>query len=290
MKTTLTYSEASDLLPLYVLGTLAPEEMLAVDAYIQAHPELHARVQELEEAMTHLAAAAPQVALPATIKARVLTRVQAAPGAPVTRKLRALGDPPPATPPAAPPRVQPHVAPPADFSIRLRRWLGGGRGWGWQVASGVGAAVLLALYGVRVQAEVAAIHTEITRLQERQQTDQHLFAQLVCTDPDRSVQLPGTNQAPQAAAHFCLKDGIGVLVAEGLAPLPASQTYQLWLVIDGTPTPFGIFQGQPDQPAYLPVPVPREAEDFAIVDVSVEPAGGNDTITKETIVLRGTVS
>jgi anti-sigma-K factor RskA len=75
-----------------------------------------------------------------------------------------------------------------------------------------------------------------------------------------------------------------------LEELPATQTYQFWLVIDGRPTPFGAFQTQPDTPTVLTVAVPPSARSFAIAGVSIEPAGGSQQITKETVVLRGSVS
>ena len=81
-----------------------------------------------------------------------------------------------------------------------------------------------------------------------------------------------------------------MLVVRGLQALPPTQTYQFWLVIDGTPTPFGVFQTQPNNPTVLSVTVPPSAQSFAIADVSIEPAGGSRQITKETVVLRGSVS
>ena len=52
------------------------------------------------------------------------------------------------------------------------------------------------------------------------------------------------HKRPSASADFYVSGDRGTLVAHGLAPLPATQTYQLWLVIDGQPTPFGVFQAQ----------------------------------------------
>src|SRR5688572_27044407 len=73
----LSYNQVLDLLPAYALGALEPEEMLAVDAYLNQHQELLIRLRNAEEAAAHLAHAAPPVPLPATAKARLMSRVQA---------------------------------------------------------------------------------------------------------------------------------------------------------------------------------------------------------------------
>ncbi|MBC8075345.1 MAG: hypothetical protein H7Y32_04660, partial [Chloroflexales bacterium] len=76
MNTEHTYVEMVELLPLYALGTLEPEEMQAVERYLGAHPELAAQLRELEEGIAYLAHSTPTAPLPADAKARLLARVQ----------------------------------------------------------------------------------------------------------------------------------------------------------------------------------------------------------------------
>jgi anti-sigma-K factor RskA len=77
MSDELTYSEVLDKLPAYALGALEPEEMLAVDAYIQKHEQLLDRLQESEQAAVQLAYLAPTVPLPSDAKERLMQRVRA---------------------------------------------------------------------------------------------------------------------------------------------------------------------------------------------------------------------
>jgi anti-sigma-K factor RskA len=281
MSTELTYSQVEELLPAYALGALEPEELLAVDTYVRRHPELEARLHALEEAAAQLAYAAPDAALPPHARQRMLTRARADMAAPVSS--RRTNSPAPPEPAAGPQLGKPPAR--RRFSLAgLSRWAAFGA---------AAAAVVLALYVGQVQAQlnnlnqqISTMHDTVVALSEQVRVNQEVIALLA----DRGVELAGTPQAPGASAEFYLAGDKGTLVARGLAPLPAVQTYQLWLVIDGKPTPFGVFQAQAGQSAVLTVVVPPSARGFAIVDVSIEPAGGSQQITKETIVLRGQVS
>ena len=73
----LTYDEVLELLPAYVLEALEPEEMLAVDDYINAHRTLLQRVDDSEQAVMFLAETAPAYPLPATVKTSLMARVEA---------------------------------------------------------------------------------------------------------------------------------------------------------------------------------------------------------------------
>jgi anti-sigma-K factor RskA len=282
MSVELTHEKVLELLPAYALGALELDEFAAVAAYLEQHPELQARLHALEASAAQLAYAAPEAQLPADARERLLGRARAD-----LRPIRPVQHA--HAQPAIPPHTRQHwVQPAADrrrFQLTgLRRWAAFG---------GAAIAILLALYIGRVQAQlnelnqqISTMHDVVVGLQEQLRGNQEVIALLV----DRAVQLDGTPQAPGARADFYVSGDQGTLVARGLGPLPATQTYQLWLVIDGTPKPFGIFQAQPGQPAVLTVAVPASARGFAIVDVSIEPAGGSQQITKETIVLRGAVS
>jgi anti-sigma-K factor RskA len=280
MSTELTHSQVLELLPAYALGALEPEELLAVDDYMRQHPELRDRLHALEAAGAQLAYSVPDVPLPAQAKQRVLTQARA--------DLAAAADPHTTAKPvitAAEPRHQ--RTPEAGRRPLLARLTS------WAALGGAAVAIMLALYAGRVQAQlndlnqqISTMHDLVVGLREQVRANQEVIGLLA----DQDVQLAGTANAPGTSAEFYLAGDRGTLVAHGLAPLPATQTYQLWLVIDGQPTPFGVFQAQPGQSTVLTVAVPPSARGFAIVDVSVEPAGGSQQITKETIVLRGAVS
>ena len=126
-------------------------------------------------------------------------------------------------------------------------------------------------------------------LEEQWRASQNQLA--LYLNADRSVALGGTDLAPGAQGAFYLSDDQGVVVVSGLEPLPADQTYQLWLVPpDGTPTSVGVLPVGTGGLYTQTVSVPADLRNFAIVDVSIEQAGGSPAITKEAIVLRGVLN
>ncbi len=93
---------------------------------------------------------------------------------------------------------------------------------------------------------------------------------------NRAVSLDAQPAAPGARASAFLdsQNGRLFLYVENLDPLPAGQTYQIWLIVDGTPVSAGIFDVQADGSARLDgEPLPG-FEGNVTVAVTVEPAGG----------------
>ncbi|MBI1880308.1 MAG: anti-sigma factor [Chloroflexi bacterium] len=347
MNAKLTYDQVLELLPAYVLGALEPEEMLAVDAYIQNNWLLLERLHQAELAAAQMAHAAPDAPLPTDTKEKLLARVHA--------DL--------ATPAAVEPGV--NVAPqPAELTRPAARKsapapnLSGGWWTGlqlvfrsgklWAVATGCAVVALLGVIfylnqtqaqlrqvtaqldtlGNKVSqlqqtnqnlqqqllasqgqmdqasadlntlktqvAQLQAANTQLQQanatLQQQTQTDQELLALIATVNPERTVQLPGTEEAPAASGTFYLgDDNQGLLVLSGLKPLPAEQTYELWLIPpEGQPEPAGLLAVKTDSPTWLTVSVPPEAQNFAAVGVSVEPAGGSPAPTGPIVLLSKT--
>jgi anti-sigma-K factor RskA len=80
------------------------------------------------------------------------------------------------------------------------------------------------------------------------------------------------------------------LILNGLASLPADQTYELWLIpSDGDPVSAGLVQVTADGTTVSQIPMPSQPQEFAAVGLSIEPAGGSPQPTGP-IVLLGTVS
>ena len=90
------------------------------------------------------------------------------------------------------------------------------------------------------------------------------------------MSLDAQPAAPRARASAFLdsQNGRLFLYVENLDPLPPGQTYQIWLIVDGTPVSAGIFDVQPDGSARLNgEPLPG-FEGTVTVAVTVEPEGG----------------
>jgi anti-sigma-K factor RskA len=294
MNNELTYAQVLDLLPAYVLGALEPEEMLAVDAYLRKHQALFASLRESEEAATQLAYLAPTEPLPAGARERLLRRARA----------EVAGPAPPLKGPTAQDAGPGRVLSNLWAVIRTAR-----------ISAAATAVLILGLLAVSLyagqmqarlgqsetqrlalQAEVAQLQAANDQLQRTNQvlqqqlgTEQERLAFIASATPNRTVQLTGTNEAPGASGVFYFRDDRqGLLVLNGLQPLSAQMTYQLWLIpADETPVPAGLVDVQGAEPTWLSVPITPDAEDFAAVGVSVEPAGGSLAPTGP-IVLLGT--
>lgn len=148
-----------------------------------------------------------------------------------------------------------------------------------------------------LQAEVTRLQTDNVQLQQinqelsqQLQTEQGRLDFIANVSPDRTILLPGTAEAPEASGLFYLgQNDQALLLLNNLTPLSAQQTYQLWLIpADRAPIPAGLLAVQSDAPTWLNIQIPPEAQSFAHVGVSKEPAGGSLTPTGP-IVLLGAV-
>ena len=86
-------------------------------------------------------------------------------------------------------------------------------------------------------------------------------------------ELRGDASAPaRARALWSHRHGM-VFTAEGLAPLPAGRTYQLWVISRGAPISAGVFEARDGQ-ARIVMATPGTLTQVDAVAVTVEPAGG----------------
>lgn len=258
MNAPLSRSEAEALLPAFVLGALEPEEMLSLAAYLETAPNLAALVSELEEAALQLAYVAPEASLPPSAKDSLLAKARA--------------DLPTHATEAVKPRVAPPVEQPVTWLDRVREWLAGLDRRGLAFGAIVGLLLIV-------------VYQQVQLSRERRVLD-------IISNADQVVVLPGTEfgtqVAPGAMGVFYQRGDQGVWLFEGLPPLPADQTYQLWLVVGGMPTPVDLLSNaELDEPKV--VEVSPAMQNYTIADLSIERAGGSDIITKEQVVLRGTV-
>jgi anti-sigma-K factor RskA len=65
-----------------------------------------------------------------------------------------------------------------------------------------------------------------------------------------------------------------LLLASRVPPLPAGQTYQLWVIVSGTPQSLGVFRPDPDGRVLHMETENVTFSSDAKVAVSVEPSGG----------------
>lgn len=304
MNIELDHNRANELLPLYVIGALDADELAALESYLQHQPDLQERLLALEAVIAQMVQTIPPTPLPADARERLLARVNGdlarSPRVDTVNASTKIDERPavsyqhPLRRPrfgSAPPQPANLPQPQRKAHIPWRARLG------W-VAAAACLFLALGLLGLNLvqQSRITALSAEVVHLREiNQQIElelqerQHQLALFLGTE--RNVALAGTALAPAAQGAFYLSGEEGLVVVRGLAPLPADRTYQLWLVPpDGVPTSVALLPVPSSELVSQTVPIPSTLRNFAIVDVSIEQAGGSPAITKEAIVLRGTIN
>jgi anti-sigma-K factor RskA len=299
----LTREEILELLPAFVVGALDRDEMLAVDEYLQAHPELMTRLHELEAIVATLAYAAPPQPLPRSMLSKVINRAQAS--------LPPKSQPLPASPTlSSARRVVP--AQPASRQARQQGWFAGFGAW-WRTRGAfalslAGTALVALLFAVAltqalvqidmlrrhitelnqqiatVQSQNGLLRDQNIQLQEELEANQNQLALL--SGATEAVALGGTDAAPQASGMLFVNENQGTLVLHNLSGLEPTQTYQLWLIPpDGAPVPAGLL-GQAGGPMEtISLQLPSTLDGVAAVGVSVEPPSGSPAPTGPIVLL-----
>lgn len=319
MSTGLTYEEAVELLPAYTLGALDVDEMMAMDDYLQRHHALLARVERLDAATAQLAYIAPIAPLSSHVKnslmgqiraeaipARTLSLLNAAervtqnlpavpkntpllPARQQQEQMYALARPNPVVPPQPAKPTKPTATPTRRFDF------------GWLAAAAMAVAALFIIwidFGaqrqlLQLRADVTGRDTEITQLNQQIQSmtlqlQQNQGQLAFFAAPTQIVPLAGQGKAPTAGGVFYQHNNRAILVLHGLPPLPADQTYQLWLIpAQGAPAPAGLLAIATVDPNGQQVSLPESALGYQAVGISIEPLGGSETPTAGNIVLVG---
>ncbi len=234
-----------DLIDLYALGALEPDEQGAVDQHLDECGRCRALLAQAKELVLLLAWTPDQHDPPPALRGRVLRRVE--------QLQRLDGD---------------------DARPWWQRFMTGLDGWTPRLSVGLAgamAAVLLVvgLRMVRLQDEVQSLRVQ---LQEQQ-----LVVDVLRSPDSRLVSLAGQPGAPGGRAQLLLdpKGRRAYLVTSELEPLAPEQTYQLWLIADNKPVSMGTFQVGDAGVARIVVQADKPLQQFQAVGVSIEPAGGS---------------
>jgi hypothetical protein len=184
MNTELTHEQVLELLPAYALGALEPEEMLAVDAYLENNQALLDRLHQVELAAAQMAHAAPDAPLPAKAKEHLMARVQAdlaLPGAAMP-EVRPSSKPVEITRPA-PRKSAPPPASSGGWLAGLRLAFGSAPLWAAATGCAVVALIGVIFYLNQTQARLRQVTAQLDTLQSEvsqlQQTNQNLQEQLL---------------------------------------------------------------------------------------------------------------
>lgn len=287
-----------ELFPFYALDALTEEERAEVDGYVAGNPAAAARLAALMQDAADLTMATTTPLMPApAVKAGLMARVAAESSA---------------TPAPAPLPPRPAPRPVAAPQPARRRW------WSWGLAVGFAAAVLALILaggailnlnrqnagleatvaglestiaGLReetagLQAEVGTLRTRNDELQDRLQAREDQLAAYLAPGAITIALGDISGEHPDAGGALTLHpdSGTATLLVSNLPPLDETQTYQAWLIADGTPVSAGTFNVDATGAATHAISGAAPG-DFEAVGVSIEPAGGSDQPTPDQIIL-----
>lgn len=241
----MTDEHVDDLIDLYALGALEPDEQAAVDQHLDECRRCRNVLAEAKELVFLLAWTPHQHDPPPALQDRLMRRV---------KQLQRLdGDEPV-------PWWQRLIP---DLSMRTP-----------QLAFGLAGvmAVLLLFMGFRT----TALQQEVASLRGQLQSQQ-LVVDVLRSPDTRVVALSKQPGVPAGDAQLLLDPGRNraFLVTSALPSLPQAQTYQLWLIGNNTPVSMGTFEVNQQGVASIVVQANQPLSQYQAVGVSVEPEGGS---------------
>lgn len=236
----MTHQEAAELLDLYLLGTLDPDDRREVEEHLATG------CRECAEAMPAAA----------ELNASILASVPLADPPPRLRgRILAMADPP-----RLRLRSQPHYLPwmAAAAAVALTIWVG-------SEARDKNEQLIAAREQIRtLTGEKEQINTALAFLSDPQ---------------TRPVNAKADLSKPRGTYFVNPRGGL-LLIASNLPPLPAGKIYEMWLIPKGgAPKPAGLFRPDARGGAVHVQPGAVDAGNAAAVAVTLEPEGGSPAPT-----------
>jgi anti-sigma-K factor RskA len=252
-----------ELIDLYALGALEPDEMALVEEHLAQSPRARALLAESKQVVAALAWTPEQHDPPAGAYERFRQRV--APTAATTQ--------------AAPQRVTSPPAPAAPgFWPRLRALFAPQQRWGLAFAA-VMLVIALGVGGWNLSLRRQVIDLSASATQYRELTA------LLSEPATRLVALKGDGQTARTQLLINPERHQGYLVTAGLTALPANQSYQLWMISDGHPLSMGVFATDAQGNAAVLMANLPAAGSQNLFGITIEPAGGSEQPTSTPILL-----
>lgn len=255
------HDELRELARLAPLGALLPEEQRRVALHAAGGcEECSAALREGDEALEVLALAAPPLAPSPRAREALLgslgrAPVRRAPGRQVPPRRRASG--------------QRFAAVAAGLALALSA---GSLALVWREARDLRRALddADARASERIAAEAQSREALAARVGSFEQTLETRVANSV------SLALAGDASFGAANARVVM-DAAGqqvLLLASRIPPLPAGRTYQLWVIVSGSPRSLGVFAPDPEGRVVYVGSEPLELPTGVKAAVSIEPSGG----------------
>lgn len=274
------HEEVEELLGVYALDAVPPDELAAIEDHLAECPRCRgevARHREVAAMLGNAGGVAPDGVwerIAGELSFEHSVRPDAAGAAEILAERAAS---------------RPHLltgGSPAAFSPRGQAASGRRRRWLTAGAAGIGAlAAALAIVVGILSARVADLDHQVSEVQ-RTVGSQSLVSEALAASLDPSnVQVrlsPATPAQPAARLIVDPSTDTAYFVSTGLAPLPGNRTYQLWSLVRGKPVSLGLLGSRP---------VANEvqvAPDMSTFMVTAEPEGGTPLPTGP-IIIKGSV-
>jgi len=258
-----------ELLPFYAMGALTDAERARVDAYVAANPEARARLAEMTQASAALPLSVEPIQPPDRVKSKLMDRVRNDAGRRVSQS-------------------------PERSSARTRSWLERASQrlrpiWPTFSAVSLAAAVLLGLWALSLNSQLARLREETATLRNDLMAQREALAKLSAADV-QAAAIQGTELQPAARGRlFADPDGhAAVLVVTGLRPLAPGEVYQFWLIKGDVPVSAGLLTLDAQGQAVLAFEPSQAISSFDAMGVSIEPEGGSPLPTGD-IVMAGSL-
>jgi anti-sigma-K factor RskA len=233
----------------YVLNGLSADEAVAFEAHVAQSDAARYEVTELRDTAVLLGLAVDPVAPPASLKASILSQLDA-------------------TPQLAPEPTFASFAGPAERKARAR-WMSRPL-----TALASAAAVIALLIGGGL------VTTAITQTTERQAQADRLAEINAASDVQRTVaELEGGSATLVWSAQMAQS----ALIVDGLEPLPIDRVFQLWYIDEAGPRSAGTFTMPASGETWQVLEGELRAGD--VVGVTIEPRGGSEAPTTDPVLV-----
>ena len=275
--TPLTCDEARDLAAGFVLGALAPDEMVAVREHLATCAEAHPEFEELGGVVPYLADSLEPVEPPAALGSRILAAITAeAAGRSVVEPAPPVATPVPT--PAAPVERAAATATPTpavvDLSAeRARRrsplvWI-----------AGIAAVLLI----VGLGAWNVALRQDLGTAQAYAAAVDEVLALAGTTGGQAAILAPDVAGGPSGIAAVGA-DGQVKLALRGLAATSGSQVYEAWVIGPDPATPVAIGSFTPDAQGFGTLATTTTSGAAGVtIALTLEPTAGRTSPTPPVI-------
>jgi anti-sigma-K factor RskA len=233
----------------HALHALSPEDERALDAALRQHPEWEHHVTTDAETAAQLAQGITEVAPPAGVRAALLAQIAATS---------------PTDPDAAPASIAPALRADRRTSSSVTEPEKAPR---WRPRSWFALAASLALL-VGVGWGAVFVGQQLTTPASVVALDQ------IESAPDAQSETVVLSDGGEVTAHWSESVGKAVLVSDGLPSIADDESFELWVVRDGTATSAGTFTADDGTATAL---LDSAIEEGDVIAISVEPAGGSPT-------------